>query len=63
MVNTKMVGITELMTDNKFVAWVEKQADALLSRLSTFELYQLYSATKKVRQLSNTKDGIRGNCV
>lgn len=42
MVNPRMVGITELMTDDNFLGWMEQQAEDLLSRLSTFEIYSLY---------------------
>jgi hypothetical protein len=39
-----MVGITELMTDDSFVDWMEEQAEELLENLSTFEVYSLYCA-------------------
>ena len=42
MVSPKMVGIFELMTDEGFMEWIERQSEALLARLTTFEAYQLY---------------------
>ena len=42
MVHTEMVGITELMTDDNFLGWMENQADDLLDSHSTFEVYHLY---------------------
>lgn len=44
MVGKKMVGIFELMTDDRFLSWVEKQSEALLATLSTLELYKLYQS-------------------
>ncbi|NLI78648.1 MAG: hypothetical protein GX442_19685 [Candidatus Riflebacteria bacterium] len=42
MVHPGMVGITELMTDDGFVGWMEEQEDDMLSNLSTYEVYSLY---------------------
>jgi len=42
MVHPEMVGITELMTDDNFIGWMEKQCDNMLESLSTFEIYTLY---------------------
>ncbi len=42
MVHSGMVGITELMTDDAFLSWMEGQAEDLLESLSTFEVYSLY---------------------
>lgn len=42
MIDVKMIGIFELMTDKNFVAWVTKQADDFLAKMSTFEAYQVY---------------------
>lgn len=37
-----MVGITELMMDDRFAGWMEDQADDLLDSLSTYEVYSLF---------------------
>lgn len=42
MVHPGMVGITELMTDDRFVGWMEEQSDDLLDTLSTFEIYNRF---------------------
>jgi heme/copper-type cytochrome/quinol oxidase subunit 2 len=42
MIHTGMVGAVEAMLDDRFAAWIEKQSDALLASLPTFELYKLY---------------------
>jgi hypothetical protein len=42
MVHPGMVGITELMTDDRFMGWMERQDDDLLETLSTFEIYRRY---------------------
>ena len=42
MVHMEMVGSTELMTDDGFLGWMEQQADDLLEKHSTFEVYRLY---------------------
>ncbi len=42
MVHSGMIGITELMTDDRFLGWMEEQKDELLASLSTFEIYSLY---------------------
>lgn len=42
MVHTGMVGITELMMDDSFVGWMERQADDLLDSSTTFEIYRRY---------------------
>ena len=39
MVHPGMVGITELMTDDLFMGWMEAQPDDLLDSLSTYEVY------------------------
>ncbi len=44
MVHPGMVGITELMTDDDFVGWMEEQEDEMLETLSTYEVYSLYCA-------------------
>ena len=42
MVHPGMVGITELMTDDNFLKWMEAQKDKFLENLSTHEIYKLY---------------------
>ena len=42
MVHPGMVGITELMMDDRFVGWMEDQPDDLLDSLSTYEVYHLF---------------------
>lgn len=42
MVHPGMVGITELMTDDGFLSWIENQDGSSIERLSTFEIYDLY---------------------
>ena len=42
MVHSGMVGITELMTDDNFMGWMEDQSEEMLERLSTYEVYTLY---------------------
>jgi hypothetical protein len=42
MVHPGMVGITELMTDDNFMMWMEEQENAELDRLSTYEVYSRY---------------------
>jgi len=46
MVHAEMVGITELMTDDSFVGWMEDQTEEILAKLSTFEIYNLYCSQK-----------------
>lgn len=42
MVHPGMVGITELMTDDGFLSWMENQDASSIECLSTFEIYGLY---------------------
>ena len=42
MVHPGMVGITELMMDDKFLDWMEGQDEDMLENMSTFEIYSLY---------------------
>lgn len=42
VVHPGMVGIHELMTDNKFLDWFEKLSDKILNKLSMYEIYQKY---------------------
>ncbi|HNW35187.1 MAG TPA: hypothetical protein PKM25_09670 [Candidatus Ozemobacteraceae bacterium] len=42
MVHPAMVGITELMTDDTFLIWMENQEEDLLERLTTFEVYSRF---------------------
>jgi len=42
MVHPAMVGITELMTDDTFLIWMENQEEDLLGRLTTFEVYSRF---------------------
>lgn len=44
MVHPGMVGITELMMDESFLCWMEKQEDDLLESKSTFEIFTLYQS-------------------
>jgi len=37
-----MVGITELMTDDVFLGWMESQDEDLLERLTTYEVYSRF---------------------
>jgi hypothetical protein len=37
-----MVGIHELMTDDKFLNWFEKLSDKILNTLTMYEIYQKY---------------------
>lgn len=46
-VYTNMLGFQELMTDDKFLKWVEKLSDKILSTKSTYEIYQMYLKQKK----------------
>lgn len=48
-----MVGITELMTDDNFLGWMEQQTEGLLEKLSTFEVYSLYC-----RQCGQCKESV-----
>ncbi|MFZ2957494.1 MAG: hypothetical protein WA705_11435 [Candidatus Ozemobacteraceae bacterium] len=45
MVHPAMVGITELMTDDRFMGWMEDQEDDMLEVLSTYEIYSRYCTT------------------
>jgi len=51
MISSNMVGAAEVMTDDGFASWIEKQMDALLDRLSVFELYKLYRESKKLESV------------
>jgi len=42
MVHPGMVGITELMTDDNFLNWMEDQDEKFLENLNTHEIYKLY---------------------
>ncbi|HEY9069935.1 MAG TPA: hypothetical protein VIV61_06725 [Candidatus Ozemobacteraceae bacterium] len=42
MVHPAMVGITELMTDDAFLGWMENQDEDLLERLTTYEVYSRF---------------------
>jgi len=42
MVHPAMVGITELMTDDVFLGWMESQDEDLLERLTTYEVYSRF---------------------
>lgn len=44
MVHPGMVGITELMMDENFLCWMERQQDDLLESLTTFEIFNLYQS-------------------
>ncbi len=44
MVHPAMVGITELMTDDNFLVWMENQEEDLLERLSTYEVYTRFQS-------------------
>jgi len=44
MVHPAMVGITELMTDDNFLVWMESQEEDLLERLSTYEVYTRFQS-------------------
>lgn len=44
MVHPGMVGITELMMDDNFLCWMERQSNDLLESLSTFEIFNLYQS-------------------
>jgi hypothetical protein len=48
MVHSGMVGITELMTDDNFMVWMEEQAEEMLESLTTFEIYNMYCQGKDV---------------
>lgn len=37
-----MMGAIELLTDEGFLIWVERQSEAFLAQLSTYDLYKLY---------------------
>lgn len=43
MVHPNMVGITELMCDDCFLDWLEKQDNQKIFNLSSFEVYNLYT--------------------
>ncbi|MBF0502054.1 MAG: hypothetical protein HQM09_18080 [Candidatus Riflebacteria bacterium] len=42
MVHPGMVGITELMTDDRFMGWMEGQSDDVIESLSTYEIYSRF---------------------
>jgi hypothetical protein len=42
-----MVGIHELMTDDKFLDWFEKLSDKILSKLTMYEIYQKFQREVK----------------
>lgn len=44
MVHPAMVGITELMTDDNFLVWMENQEEDILERLSTYEVYTRFQS-------------------
>lgn len=45
-----MVGIHELMTDDTFLAWFEKLSDAILNKLTMYEIYQKYMKEVKKKR-------------
>lgn len=47
MVHSEMIGITELMTDDQFMGWMEAQDDERIENLSSFEVYSLYRREKE----------------
>lgn len=46
MVHPAMVGITELMTDDSFLCWMEDQQEDLLENLTTYEIFNLYQTNQ-----------------
>jgi hypothetical protein len=47
VVHAGMVGIHELMTDDKFLDWFEKLSDKILSKLTMYEIYQKFQREVK----------------
>ncbi len=47
MVHPGMMGVTELMTDETFLLWMENQNEDLLGSIPIFEIYQLFCRDAK----------------
>ncbi|MBF0546854.1 MAG: hypothetical protein HQM08_20610 [Candidatus Riflebacteria bacterium] len=42
MVHPEMIGITELLLDDRFLGWMEEQPENRLEHLSTYEIFYLF---------------------